>query len=59
MAGPGRLGVGVGVAGPALDPHAASSSARPQTSVDPRRFNLLKEAISIRKRDSVAHAILW
>src|SRR6202011_5327361 len=59
MAGPGRLGVGVGVAGAVLEPQAASRSARPPASVDPSRFKLRMGAISIRKRDSVAHAILW
>src|SRR5947207_4197770 len=59
MAGPGRPGVGVGVVGPALVPHAASSSARPQASVDPSRLTFLKDGISIRKSDSVARDILW
>jgi hypothetical protein len=59
MAGPARLGVGVGVAGALLEPQAANKTARPQASVDPSRFKLRMEAISIRKRDSVAHAILW
>src|SRR6266566_6886953 len=59
MAGPGRPGVGVGVVGPALDPQAASSSASPQTSVDPSRLRFLKDCTSIRKSDSVARGILW
>jgi len=51
--------VGVGVVGPALLPQAAKSSASPQASVDPRRFQSLNDGISIRKSDSVAHGILW
>jgi hypothetical protein len=50
MAGPGRLGVGVGVAGAMLDPHAASSSARPLASGDPRRFKLLNEATKYKNK---------
>jgi hypothetical protein len=59
MAGPERPGVGVGVDGPALVPQPASSIASPQASVDPSRLKLLNDGISIRKRDSVARAILW
>src|ERR1700730_15643423 len=56
MAGPGRLGVGVGVAGAVLEPQAASSSPRPPASVDPSRFNLRMGAISMRNGDGGAHA---
>src|ERR1700736_1481787 len=60
IAGPGRLGVGVGVAaGPAVSPHPARVRASPPASVDRCRFQLRIGSLSIRKSDSVARAILW
>jgi hypothetical protein len=50
MAGPGRLGVGVGVAGAALELQAASSSARPQASVDRGRLKLFNRSRQYKKR---------
>src|ERR1700730_18495559 len=60
IAGPGRLGVAVGVAaGPALAPHPARTSASPHASVDRCRFQVRIGSLSIRRSDSVARAILW
>src|SRR5467141_3548573 len=61
MAGPRRLGVGVGVAtGAAFGPQAGSKlSARPQVSAEKRRVRLLIGRPSIRKGDSVARVFVW
>ena len=59
IAGPGRLGVGVGVTGPAVVPHPARTSASPHASLDSRRFQLRIGSFSIRKGDSVACGIAW
>src|ERR1700686_1092083 len=61
MAGPGRLGVGGGVAtGLALGLHAASMlNARPQASRETRPFTFFIGSPSIRKGDSVPRVILW
>src|ERR1700682_2197528 len=61
MAGPGRLGVGVGVAsGLALGLHAGRRlNARPQASRETRPFRFFIGSPSIRKGDSVPRVILW
>src|SRR6266852_8091854 len=61
MAGPGRPGVGVGVAsGAAVALHAASRlSTRPLTRTERRPFSLFIGSLSIRKGDSVARLTVW
>src|SRR3989475_4630908 len=61
MAGPGRPGVGAGVAtGAAVVPQAASRlKARLLASTEKRRFRFFIGSMSIRKGDSVAPLIVW
>src|SRR6202035_5205879 len=61
MAGPGRLGVGVGVAtGFALGLHAARRlNAMPHASRETRPSRLFIGSTSIRKGDSLPRVILW
>src|SRR6202158_6599006 len=60
IAGPRRLGVGVGVSvGAALGPHPASRiKARPKTRTE-KLFVFFIGSLSIRKGDSVARVIVW